>query len=142
MSKYHNVCPAGYYDDEDTDEYEEYSRQPAGNSLANEFNISDFEGIKIIPKLGFQAGLNKSEFNTNLDENAQKWFDQIFKYWKQCELSLNINNNNNILMASFVFFRFRQEIAIFIEQSSGVLHQHSPPIKSVHLCFDVLRQRQ
>lgn len=76
MSRYKNAYPAEYFDDEDPDDYV----QPQV-----EFNLTGFQGIKIIPKLGVEAGINKSHFDISLDENAQKWFDQIFQYWKQCE---------------------------------------------------------
>lgn len=102
MSKYRNACPAEFYDDDDTDDYSEPVQPPPGErSLANEFNLTDFEGIKIIPKLGVGAGINRSHFNINLDENAQKWFDQIFHCWKQCKYAIKLmmyQLGTNILM--------------------------------------------
>lgn len=86
MSKCNNACPAEFYDDEDTEDYEELVQPRRGQpTLASEFNLTDFEGVKIIPKLGVNSGINKSDFNINLDENAQKWFDQISQLWKQCK---------------------------------------------------------
>lgn len=41
---------------------------------------------KVIEPLGHQAALGKSNFDTSLDENSQKWFDQINQYYKQCKL--------------------------------------------------------
>jgi hypothetical protein len=41
---------------------------------------------KVIEPLGYQAALGKSNFDTSLDENSQKWFDQINQYYKQCKL--------------------------------------------------------
>lgn len=85
MSSYRNACPPEYLDEEDTDDYEEHGRSRAfpTNGLAE----SEFcSGVKIIPKLGFEAGLNKSDFETHLDVNSQLWFDRIHQYWRQCEL--------------------------------------------------------
>ena len=81
MSQYRNACPADLYDDDDNEDFEDLVQPRA---LVNEFNLAG-EGIKIIPKLGVEAGINKSHFNIGLDENAQKWFDQIHQIWKQCK---------------------------------------------------------
>lgn len=45
-------------------------------------------GIKVIPRIGVRAGINKNDFDITLDENSQQWFDRIFQYWKQCKYSV------------------------------------------------------
>lgn len=86
MSRYASAGPPELFDDEDPDEYDEYVQQPsqAARNLSDELQ-KQIVGIKVIPKLGSAAGLNKSDFDIQLDENAQKWFDQIHQYWRQCE---------------------------------------------------------
>lgn len=92
MSKYSNHCPADLYDDEDIDDFDEFARpheERSQNSLFDELhkqNTGIMTGIKIIPQIGVAAGLNKTDFDINLDVNAQKWFDHIYQYWKQCKL--------------------------------------------------------
>lgn len=83
MSSYRNACPPECIDDEDTDDYEEQYRPPANPSN----NLSEScSGVKIIPKLGVEAGINKSNFDIHLDVNSQAWFDRIHQYWRQCKL--------------------------------------------------------
>lgn len=88
MSHYSNACPPEFLDEEDADDYSDYLKPRARSSqeLANELQKQNI-GIKIIPKLGFEAGLNKSDFDIHLDPNAQQWFDQIHQYWRQCRLT-------------------------------------------------------
>lgn len=80
MSSYQNAYPGGY-EDEDSDEYEVLAKPANLPSEAN-FNCS---GVKIIPKLGIEAGMNKSDFDIHLDVNSQAWFDRIYEYWRQCK---------------------------------------------------------
>lgn len=89
MSGNGNIIPAGYYDDDDAEDYDDYfqpsPRPPQNRPPSNELLNLDLGGIKIIPKLGFQAGLNKSDFDIQLEANAQQWFDKIHNYWRQCK---------------------------------------------------------
>lgn len=77
MSNYKNVCPPELFDDDEYDENSYSCRQPTSQNQP---------GIKIIKPIGQNAGLNKSNFNIQLDPNAQKWFDQIHQYWRQCKV--------------------------------------------------------
>jgi hypothetical protein len=82
MAKYSGGFPDGYYD-EDYDDGESYTKpnpQHSQNCTSNELQI------KIIKPLGYQAGVNKSDFDIALDANAQQWFDKIHQYWRQCKL--------------------------------------------------------
>lgn len=89
MSGNKNVIPAGYYDDDDAEDHEDCfqpsARPPQNRPPLNDLQSLDLGGIKIIPKLGFQAGLNKSDFDIQLEPNAQQWFDKIHNYWRQCK---------------------------------------------------------
>lgn len=86
MSNYRNACPPECFEDEDVDDYNEFSR-PAGNSSQNRNQLHQNQnaGIKIIMPIGQEAGLNKKNFDIRLDTNAQQWFDKIHQYWRQCK---------------------------------------------------------
>lgn len=127
MSSYRNACPAELYDDEDSDEYEELAK-PRANPSSN-FNCS---GIKIIPKLGIEAGMNKSHFDIHLDVNSQAWFDRIYQYWRQCKRITNISE----LISNF--FCFRQKVTSTVQCYTTVLLEQSKPFC---LWLEVLRQR-
>lgn len=87
MSQYRNAGPPELFEEDDIDDYDEYVQQPVQpvQNLSNELQ-KQINGIKVIPKLGSSAGLNKSDFDIQLDANAQQWFDQIHQYWRQCKL--------------------------------------------------------
>lgn len=88
MSNYKNACPPEYYDDDNGEDYNSFVQQSSRSSQSASKDMQQQQknfGIKIIPRLGVEAGLNKSDFDIQLDANAQKWFDQIFQYWRQCE---------------------------------------------------------
>lgn len=56
--------------DSEYDGFESNSRKKYyGSTSESRMN----ENIKIIPKLGHQAGLNKCDFDTSLDKNAENW---------------------------------------------------------------------
>jgi hypothetical protein len=61
------------YDSDSDSEYDrldlDANRKNHGSTSENRMN----ENIKIIPKLGHQAGLNKCDFDTSLDKNAENW---------------------------------------------------------------------
>lgn len=86
MSKYSNHCPPEIYDDEDGDDYDDFARPSDDRPQTNLIEeLQQNTGIKIIPKIGVGAGLNKTNFDISLDVNAQQWFDHIHQYWKQCK---------------------------------------------------------
>lgn len=89
MSNYSNAYPPDYFDDDEADDYDEYvkPRPKPTQNLSNE--LQQDTGIKIIPRLGVEAGLNKSTFDIQLDTNAQQWFDQIHQYWRQCKTTIS-----------------------------------------------------
>lgn len=72
MSNQVRFIPGGEESENDSD-YDEFSRPH--RSKQNDFNFSQILGdeVKIIPKLGFQAGLNKNDFDITLDTNAENW---------------------------------------------------------------------
>lgn len=82
MSRYNHACPPEMCDNDDGEFIQQTAR--SSQSAASELQKQS-TGIKIIPKLGVEAGLNKSDFDIQLDENAQQWFDQIHQYWRQCK---------------------------------------------------------
>lgn len=71
MSNHPKFIPGGAESD-DEEEYADGARcQP---NKPSEVDISQkFGDVKIIPKLGYQAGLNKSDFDISLDTNADGW---------------------------------------------------------------------
>lgn len=83
MSRYKHACPPEMCDSNVDDEFIQQTG-PSSQSAASELQKQN-TGIKIIPKLGEKAGLNESDFDIQLDENAQQWFDQIHQYWRQCK---------------------------------------------------------
>lgn len=85
MSKYKGGCPADLYDDDDADDYCETFQQSSSRSFSSGLQNQNM-GIKIIPSIGVQAGLNKTNFDIQLEVNAQQWFDQIHQCWRQCKL--------------------------------------------------------
>lgn len=82
MSRYNHACPPEMSDNDDGEFIQQTAR--SSQSAVSELQQQS-TGIKIIPKLGFEAGLNKSDFDIQLDDNAQQWFDQIHQYWRQCK---------------------------------------------------------
>lgn len=69
MSNQVNCIPGGEEYEDDSD-YEEFVRPNRSKSEISQIVGGD---VKIIPKLGFQAGLNKSDFDISLDTNADNW---------------------------------------------------------------------
>lgn len=71
MSRAPQYLPGGEESDYDSD-LDEPARKPSNHPPT--MNISQFgDEVKIIPKLGYQAGLNKSDFDISLDTNADGW---------------------------------------------------------------------
>ncbi|CRL04117.1 CLUMA_CG017229, isoform A [Clunio marinus] len=99
MSKYNNTLPAGFEDDDEVEDFDYYMTQCSNSSSNQPVNLSsqlqNTNGVKIIPNVptGVGAGLNKSNFNIQLDANAQKWFDRIHQYWKQFKKSPVLSND-------------------------------------------------
>lgn len=60
-----------------------------GGSENENFAKQQQKVVKIVAEIGHRAGISKSNFDTSLDENSQKWFDRIFQYWKQCKLKMS-----------------------------------------------------
>jgi hypothetical protein len=49
--------------------------------------------IRILPSIGHQAGLNKTDFDISLDENLDGWFVKIhetFRQYKKCPQLSNL----------------------------------------------------
>lgn len=107
MSQYKNAYPSDYFEDEDPEDYDEYARPRARQSqnLSNDLQKENL--IKIIPKLGFQAGISKSDFDISLDANAQQWFDQIHQYWKQCKFFDTLFSDSREYLKPHVIFQSR-----------------------------------
>lgn len=89
MSKYNNVYPADYFDEDDVDDYDEYlpkrSEKPyLSRDLQNTNNNQIIKIIREFPT-GVEAGLNKTNFNIELDENSQQWFNKIQQYFYKCK---------------------------------------------------------
>lgn len=62
-------------------------------------NLSGFDDdlltskIRIVPSIGHQAGLNKTDFDISLDENLEKWFERIhetYRLYKKCPTLTNL----------------------------------------------------
>lgn len=113
MSNHKNACPAEYFDDEEADDYDDFVQQYDNHSMANELQKQNL-GIKIIPQLGVEAGINKSNFDIQLDSNAQQWFDKIHQYWRQCKAPSN--NFVVFLMFSFVSVKKSPVLTNVIQQ--------------------------
>lgn len=69
-------CPNyGVDDDSNSDsEFDKFGLEFDKKQVNSVVESRMSENIKIIPQLGHQAGLNKQDFDTTLDKNAENWF--------------------------------------------------------------------
>lgn len=131
MSKYSNNCPADLYDDEDVDDYDDYPRLNDERSQTSLFDEQQKQisgvltGIKIIPQIGVAAGLQKTDFDINLDVNAQKWFDHIHQYWKQCKLTTYGGSQFRFSGCLTFQLKSRQCCRMLCNSSTAVVRIHS-----------------
>lgn len=105
MSSYQNAAPPELFEDDDDEDSDVYVQQPtvSQQNLSTELQ-KQIIGIKVIPKLGSAAGLNKSDFDIQLDTNSQQWFDQIHQHWRQCKLILS-NSHTQVAQWKLVVFK-------------------------------------
>lgn len=130
MSNYRNACPPELFEEEDADDYFEYSR-PQGHSNASPSSSQlhhqqQNAGIKIIKPIGHEAGLQKSNFDIRLDTNAQQWFDKIHQYWRQCKCFV-IEDFRLVLKFHFIVVKKSPVLSNVIQQ-----FYHSSPNPFVH----------